>query len=71
MNDQRAEWAEAAIETFQATTGTDREDAVADLIADLRHWCDRNGLDWKTELDRGRAMYRDETAAEANQYYKR
>jgi hypothetical protein len=62
MNDKRAAWAERAIVEFERATRTDREDALADLLADLFHWCDRNGVDFETELARGRGNYEEETA---------
>lgn len=62
QNGNRAAWAEAAIAAFVVATGTDPEDALADLLGDLIHWCDRNGLDFDHELHRGRGYYADETA---------
>lgn len=56
-NQPRIEWAEIAIVVFQAVTGTDREDAAADLLCDLMHWCDANGFDFETELDQARDHY--------------
>lgn len=41
-NEARAEWAKTAIDAFQLATGTDDEDALADLLCDLMHFCDRN-----------------------------
>ena len=64
MNDQRADWAESAINLFRAKTGTDGEDAICDLTADLMHWCDRNGQDFNTELLRGSGHYEAETRSE-------
>ena len=61
QNAERAEWAEMAIEQFENTTGTDREDALADLLCDLRHWADRNGLDWDAELNVAMGRYDEET----------
>ncbi len=61
MNDARASWAAVAIESFVAATRTDPEDALADLLGNLMHWSDRNGLDFETELERGRGMYAEET----------
>jgi hypothetical protein len=52
MNDSRAQWAEAALSTFMRETGTGQEDALGDLLADLRHWCDRNNYDFEAALDR-------------------
>ena len=63
QNDDRAEWAEAAIVTFEEQTGTDRGDAVCDLLADLMHWGDRNGQDFTAELERAQMHYAAETDA--------
>jgi hypothetical protein len=43
LNAARAEWADQALRYFQHLTGTESEDALCDLLCDLRHWCDRNG----------------------------
>lgn len=64
QNDDRAEWADAAIAAFRAVTGTDLEDAVSDLIADLMHWCDRHDISFSEELYRGQYHYRCETTAD-------
>lgn len=64
MNDDRAGWADTAIAAFRKATGTDEADAVSDLIADLRHWCDRKELPWEAELARGLEHYRIETSPE-------
>jgi len=60
MNDKRSGWAGEAIRVFMECTGTDKEDAVADLVADLGHWCDRNGFKFNHELARGVSMYEEE-----------
>ncbi len=57
MNDDRAAWASEALERFQAVTGTDREDSLADLLCDLMHWSDRNNFDFEAALDRARWHY--------------
>ncbi len=64
QNGDRAEWAELAILAFRKATGTDEEDAVCDLIADLQHWCDRNGYDFEAEVKRGNGHYWAETQTE-------
>ncbi|MCZ2341348.1 MAG: hypothetical protein LC104_06070 [Bacteroidales bacterium] len=61
MNDRRAEWAGHAIASFRSATGADEADAVCDLIADLMHWCDRNGQDFGDELSRAQDHYAAET----------
>src|SRR5260370_10223485 len=61
MNNGRAEWAAAALRHFQCTTF---EDALADLLGDLMHWCDRNAVNFEDELSRARMHYEAETTAE-------
>lgn len=63
-NEDRAEWAEQALATFMKRTGTDREDALCDLLADLMHWADRNGGDFDSQLDRARMHYEAETTGD-------
>lgn len=60
-NNDRAQWAEAAISAFEAETGTDRADALADLLADLMHWCDRTGDSFDVAIKRAKRNYKDET----------
>jgi hypothetical protein len=60
-NQDRAEWAAGAIRHFQCATGTNWEDAVADLLCDLMHFCDRESFDFGKELDRARMHYQAET----------
>lgn len=64
MNDRRSAWAGEALATFMLATGTDLEDAVADLLADLIHWCDRHEFEFERELDRARFHYEAETLAD-------
>ncbi len=64
VNALRAGWAGAAIACFRDTTGTDPEDAVCDLVADLMHWCDRNGHYFPHELERAQDQYEAETTDE-------
>jgi hypothetical protein len=61
MNNDRAEWAEKAIDKFIDVTRTDTEDALSDLLCNLRHWADRNGQDWTQALDRAMRNYAEET----------
>jgi hypothetical protein len=61
MNDQRSDWAGAAVAMFVQRTRTDQEDALSDLLGDLMHWADRHGFDFDNELDRARTYYGDET----------
>jgi hypothetical protein len=64
LNADRAEWAAAALRHFQSTTGTDSAAALADLLDDLMHWCDRNGASFDDELSRARMHYEAETTPE-------
>lgn len=64
MNDNRAAWANIAVRAFQAETGTDDEDALSDLLADLMHWSDRKNYDFDAALCRGRGHYEAETASD-------
>lgn len=63
LNERRAAWAAEAIIRFREVTRTDVNDALADLLADLKHWCDRNHTHFDTELRRARRMYIEETQA--------
>jgi len=64
MNGKRAEWAASCIRHFQCHTGTDWEDAVSDLLCDLRHFCDREGFDFSYESARAQMHYGAETQGE-------
>jgi hypothetical protein len=64
MNDSRAEWAGKAITAFQRETGTDDEDVLGDLIADLMHWSDRTNYDFEAALFRAQGHYLAETGGE-------
>lgn len=61
MNDDRSQWAAEALNVFQRVTGTEDEDALADLLCDLMHWCDRSRFDFNNELRRARLHYQVET----------
>jgi hypothetical protein len=63
QNDDRSEWAAVALKAFQAETGTEDEDVLADLLTDLIHWADRHNRDFAQECDLARSRYRDETDA--------
>jgi hypothetical protein len=69
-NDDRAAWAGKALAAFMQTgtiheTGTDDEEAaLADLLADLMHWCDRNNHHFNLALVRARFHYNAETLGE-------
>lgn len=59
-NEDRAAWAHNALETFVSDTGTDDEDAIADLVCNLCHCAEAAGKDPLKEVQRGLAMYADE-----------
>ena len=61
MNEERSRWADDCIAHFMSTTGCDRDDAPSDLLCDLMHWCDRNGMHWENELERAHMHYNEET----------
>lgn len=60
-NDERASWAGVAIAAFRDLTNCDQEDAVSDLMANIMHFCDRNGMSFSAELQRARMHYEAET----------
>ncbi len=65
MNDKRATWAEHALEEFMLQTGTDPENALADLLVDLMHLCDRvpeTYGEFDAQLSRARGHYANETS---------
>src|SRR5438874_664600 len=57
MNNSRAQWAATALSAFMDETGTDEEDALADLLADLMHWADRSSSAFNAALERARMHY--------------
>jgi hypothetical protein len=69
MNDERADWAEAALGAFQEETGTDDGDAIGDLLSNLMHWCDRNNADFAAEVRRGYFHYYEETSGMGPQHF--
>lgn len=66
MNEFRSDVAFEAVSFFMALTGTDAEDAVADLLGDLRHFADRHNMDYAAEDRRGQAHYAAEVWGEGN-----
>ena len=68
MNTNRASFALKALEAFHEATGSDLQDAIADLIGDLGHFCDQHGIHLADEIDRGREMYGFETQNEGKQF---
>ncbi|WP_199028435.1 hypothetical protein [Ralstonia sp. ASV6] len=64
MNSERPSWAREALATFKAETRCDEEDAVADLLTNLMHHCDRAGLDFIVEMGRAVRHYEQETSCQ-------
>ncbi len=64
QNNDSAKWAQTAFDAFMTATGTDPEDAMADLLADLMHLADRNGTDFADQLRRASSNYAEETRGE-------
>ncbi len=60
--EEAAACAAVALKAFRRATGTDPEDAVVDLLADLMHWCLQNGQDFEKGLKRARLHVGDELA---------
>lgn len=67
-NDDRAEWAGQALEEFARITGMsmehDKPEVVGDFLADLHHWCDRNGIDFDDRIRNGAYHYAEDTRDE-------
>lgn len=59
-NDERADWAAAAVLKFMSVTGTDPEDAFSDMLGDLMHLADRCGIDFENEMRRAENYYAQE-----------
>ena len=68
INERRSGWAEEAIVAFVEATGSDLEDAIADLIGDLGHFCDRHKMNMQAQVERGREFYDFETQGEGKAF---
>jgi hypothetical protein len=80
MNNKRADWARNVLEYFEQygesphpdlTTEEQREIAkrnLSDLIADLDHYCDRNGLRMGEVISIASSCYSEETRHEGLQF---
>ena len=66
LNGNRTRWAETALLAFRRETGSDTEDAVADLLCDLMHLADRRAWNFDIELERAQAHYETETTPDAD-----
>jgi hypothetical protein len=56
-NTARARWADEAVRVFLTRTGSDLEDCLCDLLADLMHWADRCEFDLTAAFERARDHY--------------
>ena len=75
-NAERSLWAETALLAFGRQIGAvsnsigDKEEPfliVADLLADLAHWCDRNNVELRSAIQYAARHYRAETASQGKQ----
>lgn len=69
-NDDRAEWAQAALEAFRDACHMGEEEGeivLQDLLTDLCHWADREGVDWPAALARGMSNYQEEKEDDASE----
>lgn len=62
-NETRATIAAGLIDIYKERTGADQYDALADLLSDVMHWADTQGLDFDDELRRARNNYESEATA--------
>lgn len=71
MNDARAAWARAALETFKKVTGEiDDETAIRDLMSDLCHLINQRGQDPEEEFNQAWWRYREEITELADAEYE-
>jgi hypothetical protein len=64
MNSKRAKWARKALETHMLATRNDPETVFGDLLADMIHFADRHGIDFKDEVGCALECHKDETTIE-------
>jgi NTP pyrophosphatase (non-canonical NTP hydrolase) len=71
-NEDRAAWAEVACEAFAEITGQDMEDdlqeIIGDLIANLLHLANQQGMCAEERLENGRMHYEAEIAEEEDEH---
>ena len=68
-NENRADWADHAMRAFAHTTGMDhagedQETVLQDLLADLMHLCDRDGMDFERAASSARSCCQEELEEE-------
>ena len=57
---RHAKQAEKVLEFYNTLVNGDDEDRLADLLCDLRHWCDANDVEFHTEDRRAYNNYVEE-----------
>jgi len=67
MNEARAERAETVIDAYMAADDAMGDDvtSLVDLLADLRHWCDRHQVSFEDALASSYNHYQAETEGES------
>jgi hypothetical protein len=68
-NNRRALWAYGAVESMAAKTmrspeGEEIADKIRDLLCNIQHLCDAEGLNYDDLLDSARVGYREEIAGQ-------
>lgn len=62
VNEDRARWAKRALHAFSSETGSGAgEEGITDLICDLGHYAQANGIDYAEVLDRAGRIWAEET----------
>jgi hypothetical protein len=70
MNDQRSDWAGDALYHYSNEHGEDDADQqnLSELLCNLAHWCDRNGVSFATALTTAEVHYNEETDHKGKQF---
>lgn len=55
--DEHAAAGAIAVEAYMKAQGIDKGGVLADLLADMRHWADKNKVDWDEALARANMHY--------------
>ena len=70
-NEDRASWADESIQLFARNTGMadseDEETAFKDLLADMRHWCSKRGIDFDAHANGSREVFYEEVLEETEE----
>ncbi|MBU2582731.1 MAG: hypothetical protein KJ622_13545 [Alphaproteobacteria bacterium] len=56
-NQRRAARASIALAAYRTATGTEPDDALCDLLADLMHWANQHGFDFAGDYDMARCHF--------------